>query len=495
MSKNFLDQTQDQERDQTQDRQHVASRLKQAAYDAYYYRDAFGVPCGPVEPWLTHYATIADRIVREVAPATVLDAGCGMGLLVAALRARGVDAYGIDFSRFAIEHVPDSVKPFCHVGDVRQPFDRQYDLVTSLEVLEHLPASEADSAVANLCAGAGGGAVLFSSTPDDLADSTHLNVRPREYWVELFAAHDFLLEPEVDPAFYIPWAMLLRRRSRPWHQTLAPYERRLSALTRERDALRERALVHETEISALKARLERVAEAEAASDTVSRELAEQRDELEALTARLSYMSDRESEQRRLLLDAHEQLILRDQQFIVQQHGSSPLPALDWQQELSAQTAWVHVLQGEVARRDEIIVELQRQVAEQTAWAQRLDSEIAQRDEIIAELQGQLAEQTAWAQQVDIELAEQKAKAQQVDIELAEQKAKAQQLNGEVAQRDGVVIELRRQVAEQTAWAQRLDSEVAQRDQVIRQLQREVSLGTAAQLHRRLSGRKGVDGRP
>src|SRR5438445_606738 len=39
--------------------------------------------------WLAFFGQIADHISREIAPRTVLDAGCAMGLLVEALRDRG----------------------------------------------------------------------------------------------------------------------------------------------------------------------------------------------------------------------------------------------------------------------------------------------------------------------------------------------------------------------------------------------------------------------
>ena len=39
---------------------------------------------------------IAERITRDINPKTVLDAGCAMGFLVEGLRARGVEAWGVD---------------------------------------------------------------------------------------------------------------------------------------------------------------------------------------------------------------------------------------------------------------------------------------------------------------------------------------------------------------------------------------------------------------
>ncbi len=59
-------------------------------YDAYYYATGCGQPYERNESWLRFFGGIADRIVSEIGPATVLDAGCALGFLVETLRERGV---------------------------------------------------------------------------------------------------------------------------------------------------------------------------------------------------------------------------------------------------------------------------------------------------------------------------------------------------------------------------------------------------------------------
>jgi 2-polyprenyl-3-methyl-5-hydroxy-6-metoxy-1,4-benzoquinol methylase len=82
-----------------------------SAFNEYYYRNCCGQPYERSAAWLTFFGTIADRIVADISPRRVLDAGCAIGMLVEALRARGVDARGVDLSSFAIESVPDTLKP------------------------------------------------------------------------------------------------------------------------------------------------------------------------------------------------------------------------------------------------------------------------------------------------------------------------------------------------------------------------------------------------
>jgi 2-polyprenyl-3-methyl-5-hydroxy-6-metoxy-1,4-benzoquinol methylase len=75
-------------------------------YDQFYYDTyAFGQRYeAATSHWQRHFGRYADIIVAELAPQSVLDLGCGPGLLVEALRKRGVDASGVDISEYAIEH-------------------------------------------------------------------------------------------------------------------------------------------------------------------------------------------------------------------------------------------------------------------------------------------------------------------------------------------------------------------------------------------------------
>jgi hypothetical protein len=169
-------------------------------------------------------------------PQTVLDAGCAMGFLVEALRARGVEAWGIDISEYAIGQVHESTKPFCSVGSVTAPLPRRYDLITCIEVLEHLPQADAEAAVANFCAHTDD--VLFSSSPDDFAEPTHVNVQPPDYWAGLFARHGFFRDVDCDLTHITPWAARFRKTNATADALAGDYERRFWQLQQENTALR-----------------------------------------------------------------------------------------------------------------------------------------------------------------------------------------------------------------------------------------------------------------
>src|SRR5512133_3821012 len=163
----------------------MASGRTSEIYDAFYYDNHCGRPYQRDEIWLGFFYSVADNITNNIQPASVLDAGCAWGFLVEGLRRRGVQAFGIDISEYAIQNVHPDIKPFCWVGSVAEPLPRYYDLIVCLEVLEHMPQEEAKKAIANYCQFTDD--VLFSSTPYDLKEVTHVNVQPIEYWAELFA--------------------------------------------------------------------------------------------------------------------------------------------------------------------------------------------------------------------------------------------------------------------------------------------------------------------
>lgn len=198
-------------------------------YNEEYYHNGCGpIPYEEPEHWVEFFGMIADRIVKDIHPQTVLDAGCAMGYLVAALRDRGVEAYGIDISEYAVSKVREDVRPFCRVGSLTEEFPadlpQRYDLIVTIEVLEHLYAEDGKKAIANLCRHSD--TVLFSSTPDDFTERTHVNVQQREYWARLFFEQGFTDDINYRPRYLTPYASLFRKNTDMVRQ-IEDYERNI----------------------------------------------------------------------------------------------------------------------------------------------------------------------------------------------------------------------------------------------------------------------------
>ena len=120
-------------------------------YSSTYYNDAhlggYDNYTWDNEEWRTFFLSLADRVVGIANPRTVLDVGCARGLLVQALAAKGVDATGIDISEYAIDSAHDDVRHRLRVTSAKDPVGERYDLVSCIEVLEHMGPVDAQQAM------------------------------------------------------------------------------------------------------------------------------------------------------------------------------------------------------------------------------------------------------------------------------------------------------------------------------------------------------------
>ena len=164
--------------------------------------------------WFPFFDHIAAQIIERFNPKTVLDAGCAMGYLVEALRKRGVEAYGFDVAEYAISRVAEEVKPYCVVHSITEELPdslpKTFDLITTIEVLEHLHPEDGTKAIKNLCQYSD--TIIFTSQPHDLDNITHVNVQQQEYWCKEFAKHSFFKDHIVPVDFICEHAMLFRKR-------------------------------------------------------------------------------------------------------------------------------------------------------------------------------------------------------------------------------------------------------------------------------------------
>lgn len=132
----------------------------------------------------------------------VMDVGCAYGFLIRHLRSRGIESWGVDYSRYALEHAPDDVRE--HIGwcDITQPPlqipchpRRGYNVVTCFETLEHIPEGSVDTAIDNLTSVMNSEGLLLaticvSGHPNPYHDPTHVTIKPSEWWEHKLADHN-----------------------------------------------------------------------------------------------------------------------------------------------------------------------------------------------------------------------------------------------------------------------------------------------------------------
>jgi SAM-dependent methyltransferase len=147
---------------------------------------------------------IAESIVRDVSPETLVDVGCGGGFLLSALRERGVECFGLEYAQAGID--------ICRRAglDVQQ-FDLEHDTFTggsfdaavSMEVAEHLPASVADRFVGLLTSLAP--TVVFTAARPGQVGTDHVNEQPPEYWIDKFAVRGFAPQQALAATWQAEW--------------------------------------------------------------------------------------------------------------------------------------------------------------------------------------------------------------------------------------------------------------------------------------------------
>ena len=254
-------------------------------YDAFYYAHYCGEPYQLSQAWLSLFNAFAEHIAQDIQPASVLDAGCAIGLLVEGLRQRGVAAWGIDISEYAIQNVSAEIRPYCRVASVTEALDRDYDLIVSIEVLEHIYLQEAQDAIANFCQHSND--ILFSSTPFDYQEISHFNIQPPEAWAEMFARYGFYRDVDFDASFITPWATRFRRSQEPVPRIVRDYERHYWRLWKENTDLRQMALEIRGQLSdgeeALQASQNQVQALQAQIEQKSGQIQDLQSRLEALT--------------------------------------------------------------------------------------------------------------------------------------------------------------------------------------------------------------------
>jgi SAM-dependent methyltransferase len=158
---------------------------------------------------------VVPTIVNLLQPNSVLDVGCGVGPWCVAFLEAGVSqVHGIDGPWVDVDRFAPGVERFTRFdfSVAATPFEpslpqRRFDLVVSLEFLEHVDISRASELV-DFIACVTDTALISAAVPGQ-GGTGHVNEQWVDYWATLFAPHgfqalDFLRpliwdDPEVEP--------------------------------------------------------------------------------------------------------------------------------------------------------------------------------------------------------------------------------------------------------------------------------------------------------
>jgi SAM-dependent methyltransferase len=136
---------------------------------------------------------ILPYVIDLIKPKSIIDIGCGNGTWLSAFREYGIDnILGVDGNYVDRTLLQIPLEQF-FPHDITQPLnlDKQFDLVVSLEVAEHLPENKANQFVDTLSQL--GDVVLFSAAIPHQPGDDHINCQWVDYWAEKFYEKGFIL--------------------------------------------------------------------------------------------------------------------------------------------------------------------------------------------------------------------------------------------------------------------------------------------------------------
>lgn len=150
----------------------------------------------------------------------ILDLGCAYGQVVASLLKKKYDVNGIDISDYAIEQGQKEYPPLkgktfqgsCH--QLQRFEDSSFDFLYSQQVFEHIPASVCQKLAeetyritkpkgliwAGLVLDLGEDYQPQGFNPED-PDKTHINLRPKQWWDDIFLSVGWSVDDDSDKRF------------------------------------------------------------------------------------------------------------------------------------------------------------------------------------------------------------------------------------------------------------------------------------------------------
>lgn len=165
------------------------------------------------------------KAIKEILnPSNMLSVGEGRGTFTAYARDAGIDAIGMDFSKWAVEHPYPRAKGLVQLGDVRdiQFPDFAFDMVFCSDILEHVYLDDLPKAISEIQRVSNKwifyniGASMQNDTKDDMvlqknklpkkdrqvtSVAGHVTVKPESWWREKLSNEHWILRDNLVERF------------------------------------------------------------------------------------------------------------------------------------------------------------------------------------------------------------------------------------------------------------------------------------------------------
>ncbi len=158
-----------------------------------------------VDPPMQCSAEIMSKSFQaEFNPSSVVDVGCGTGVLLLACKKLGMHALGLEYSEAALAICRNrGIEARKFDIESEMPAGLKADLAVSTEVAEHLHEKYADRFVDLLCS-ISDHVVLTAAVPGSTGDD-HVNEQPNEYWIAKFADRKYQFDKTLSEKWRADW--------------------------------------------------------------------------------------------------------------------------------------------------------------------------------------------------------------------------------------------------------------------------------------------------
>jgi SAM-dependent methyltransferase len=138
-----------------------------------------------------NFAALSEEIRQRFSPQHLLDVGCATGHLVRALRDSGVNAEGIDFSPWAVDH---AVTPVVQGSALELPWpEAAFDMAISQDFMEHMHPDDLPRVIAEQVrvvkpGGSIAHLIPFYDTDPPVQVDAHLCQATKDWWLRFLHA-------------------------------------------------------------------------------------------------------------------------------------------------------------------------------------------------------------------------------------------------------------------------------------------------------------------
>lgn len=159
------------------------------------------------------FEAMTEYIMRTIKLNRVLDIGCAKGYLVDVFREKGIEAFGVDISKYAIDQSPIKIRSFvgtCDLNNEVLPYpDNYFDCIICMGTLEYIALQQ--HALKEISRVLMKGGILLMTTLDSVPEGDEMRkyARSKNTWIELFEKLGFRSDSALATAVFSKYVKMI----------------------------------------------------------------------------------------------------------------------------------------------------------------------------------------------------------------------------------------------------------------------------------------------